>query len=1019
MLRKLLLTFLVIGLSASYALAQTGSITGQVTDAETGETVPTANVLLVENNRGAATDANGEYEINNVPVGTYTLRVTFVGYKTYTEQVQIQAGETLENDIQLQVEAVGLDEVVVTGYGTQTKREITGSISSVSSEDIEDVPVQNTAAILQGRASGVQVSTTSGTPGGGFSVNVRGIGSINAGSEPLYIVDGVQLSFSNQSETTDSSPLNAISPSNIESIEVLKDASAAAIYGAQAANGVVLITTKSGQSGETQVTASVERGIRENAMDTDYMNRDQFIDFWKRAYQNSYGLSEAGAEQAFRNTWLATAGYQNPNTIPFDSVANTNWQDLIYRQGATKKVNASVSGGNETTTFRLAGNFEDIAGSIKDSDYKAYNLSANIDHQISDKFQTRVKVNLQSSEQGGVCEDGFFINCPVSSATFLTPVERPRDAQGDYLPTRLFGLGANPAFFFNEVDRVANTVQIIGNIQATYNFTDWLSLKTQFGMDYRSIRDYRYDSPLAASGVGGSINESVAQTSNFTTNTTLNFAQTFAEFHNVSGFVGLEYRRDYTREIDVTGQGYPNDLFRVLNASANPTLASGFNDEFRTAGYLGNLKYNYDQKYFVNFTARYDGSSRFGSNQRWGFFPSASVAWAISEEDFFNAGFIEDLKIRAGYGETGNSLIGLYAARGLYGTADSYAGTTGLTPTQLPNPNLTWETAKEINLGLDFSMFNNRFSGSINAYRKQNDGLLLNSPLPLDSSFGSITRNVGTVRNKGIEFDFNSVNLQAGDFQWSSSFNIAVQTNEVVELTEGSEALDPGTITPIREGHSIRALNVIEWAGVNPADGRPMWYDSDGNITYTPTTDDRKFIGDGGEEDIVGGFGNTLQYKGLSLRVFFQYSFGAMVQPNQVWGFGMAQVAGSQTNGREVMATKSWRNPGDVVGIPKPINSFYYPNGLAGQTTAGYFTSSTNSFWDASYIRLKNATLRYSLPTSLTSKVGLSNVSVYVTGLNLVTWTSYPGFDPDVSGGFQTASYPPARQVNAGMKVQF
>ena len=1011
MLRKLLLTLLVMVFGVSFAMAQTGSITGQVIDQETGETVPGANVLLVELDRGAATDAEGTYTINNVPVGTYTLRVSFVGYQTFSQQVQIQAGETLTQNVELASAAVGLDEVVVTGYGTETKREITGSISSVSSEDIEQVPVQNTAALLQGRASGVQVTQTSGTPGGGFEVNVRGIGSINAESQPLYIVDGVQLSFSNQSDLIDSSPLNGISPSNIESIEVLKDASAAAIYGAQAANGVVLITTKSGRSGDTQVSASVERGVRTNIESVDYFNRDQFIEWWKRAYQNTYGVDEAGAEQLFRDEFVAAKGFANPQTVPFNELPNTDWTDFVYREGQVEKYNASVSGGNETTTFRMAGTVEDVAGHIKDSDYQAYNLSANLSHDVSEKFSVRTKVNLNSSEAQGVCEDGFFINCPVSASTFLDPLDRPYTDDGEYASTR-FGLGGNPAVFFNEVDRIVNTLQVIGNLRGTYNFTDWLSLQTQFGMDYRNTRDKRYDSPTAAPTAGGEVSESYQETSNFTTSTTLNFSQTFREYHNVSGLLGMEYRRDFTREIQADGQTFPNDLFNVLSATANPSGVSGFNDEFRTAGYFANVKYNYDSKYFLNLTARYDGSSRFGSENRWGFFPSASAAWAISEEDFFNVDFVEDLKFRVGYGETGNSLIGYYPSRRLYGISGSYVENPGLAPTQIGNSRLTWEESREINVGMDFALLDSRITGSLNLYKKNNKGLLLNTPLPIDSGFGSNTRNVGEVENRGIEFDIQSVNVRAGDFQWSTNFNIAVQTNEVVELSGGQDALNPSALQPVAVGHSINAWKVVPWAGVNPADGRPMWYDKNGNITYTPTIEDRKFF-DGAEEDAVGGIGNTFQYKGLSLRVFFQYSYGQTAQPEQVWAFGMSQVGGSRTNGREVMLTESWNEPGDVVGIPKPYDSFFYPG------TAGYFTSSTNAYWDASYIRLKNASLRYNLPTSLAGQLGMDNIQFYVTGLNLLTWTSYVGFDPEVAGSTQQASYPAARQINAGMEIQF
>lgn len=1009
MLRKLLSFLCFMALFVSTAVAQTGTLTGTVTGPE-GATIPSANVLLQEIQRGAATDANGEYEISNVPVGTYTLRVSFVGYQTYNEQVTIQQGEN-EVNIQLSEGQVGLDELVVTGYGAQSKRELTGSISSVSSEEIQDVPTQNAAGILQGRAAGVQVSTTSGAPGGGFEVEVRGEGSINAGDDPLYIVDGVQLSTSNLSEEVDESPLNSIAPEDIASIEVLKDAAAAAIYGAQAANGVVLITTKRGQRGDTQIQASVSRGVRTDIDNIEYMDRDQILEYFIRAGKFNFGSREAG-ESYVRNVYLPFFGYAADT--PFDQIANTDWREFTTRTGSSQNYSMSISGGDEKTRFRLSGGYENTEGHIKSSDYQRYRIRSNFDHQVSSKFSTRINIGLTNNLFNGVCEDGFFINCPVSAAAFESPISFPFNEDGSYNSFTRFGFTNNPAVVLNEVTRETSAVSILGDIQGTYNFKPWLSLTTQFGLDWRSTRDKRYDNPIANPGDNGSINESEATVTNFTTNTVLNFRQTFDDVHNVSGLVGLEYRRDFTKELESSGTGFPNKLFSVLNAAATPTFTSGFENEFRTAGYFTNLKYNFDQRYYLSATARYDGSSRFGANERWGFFPSISGRWAIAEEDFFNSEIVEDLALRVGYGVTGNSSIGLYEARGLYGLSGSYSGTSALAPTQLANPNLTWEEARELNIGLDASLWRGRLTVTVDAYQRDNEALLLSEPLPSDSGFGSITRNIGAVRNQGIEFSFNSVNVTAGDFQWSSRFNISFSDNEILELSEGTTALNPGSITPLQVGKGLRDLQIVRWAGVNPADGRPMWYDAEGNITYNPTNEDQVFTGESGSQDAVGGFGNTFRYKGLSLDVFLQGAFGQQALPQQVFFFGQAQIASSFTNGITKALNESWQNPGDIVPIPAPkLGSSAYPG------TDFYSQSSSNAFSNTDYIRLKNVTLRYSLPSSLTDQLNLRGVSLYVTGLNLVTWTEYPGFDPEVAGGFTAASYPPARQVNGGITVDF
>ncbi|MDZ7771929.1 MAG: SusC/RagA family TonB-linked outer membrane protein [Balneolaceae bacterium] len=1023
MLRKLLSTIFMVALIAPMTFAQDGSITGTVTDAETGDVVPTANVILLPIQRGDAADVDGIYLIEDVPSGTYTLRVTFVGYTAYETEVTIEAGQQLTHDVELEQGEIGLDELVVTGYGVESKRELTGSIAKVSSEDFEDVPVQNTAGILQGRAAGVQVTTSSGTAGAGFEVDIRGDGSINAGDDPLWIVDGVQVSFSNQSGQVDESPLNGINPKDIESIEVLKDAAAASIYGAQAANGVILITTKRGQSGETQVSASVQRGARTFVENVEYMNSQQYIQYLQKAYRTS-GFGEEAANDVIRSL---LPSYGIPANTPFSEVPSTDWFDFITRPGASQTYNMSLSGGNEDTRFYISGAYEKDDDQIKYSGFQRYSLRSNIDHQVSSKFSTRLNLSLSNSKFNGVCQDGYYINCPLSGSTFMLPFTQPYvteqmtqynpDLQvGDYSPYFPFiGAGSQPAILFNEVSRNTSTVQIIGDVQATYNFTSWLSLRTQFGMDWRNGRDYRYDNPVARPGQGGTMSEGINTTVNFTTNTVLNFRQTFDEVHNFSGLLGGEYRRDFTRDLGTSGIGFPNELFTVLDAAAEATSTSGEFDEFRIAGYFGNLKYNYDNKYFVNLTARYDGSSRFGADNRWGFFPSVAASWAVSEEDFWNVDAFEDLKIRASYGVTGNSQIGRYAALGLYGLSGSYNGVSGLGPSQLSNPLLTWEESGSVNIGVDYSLWAGRLSGSIDVYRRDNTQLLLNQPLPGDSSFGSITRNIGHVRNEGIEFSFNSVNVDIGDFLWTSRFNFAATENEIMELSEGEDALFPGSMTPYEVGRSQSALNQIRWAGVNPADGRPMWYDENGDITYTPTEADEVERDEDYASDFTGGLGNRLSYKGLTLDFFFQYSFGGISRPSQMTVWGMAQASGSGTNPILEMLTESWGQPGDITPIPSPLvfGNFYHTD------TDGYFTGSTNYYWKTNYIRLKNATLSYNLPNSLMDRLGLGNVRLYVTGLNLLTITSFPGYDPETTSLSTAGSIPVARQINGGIEVDF
>ena len=1048
MLRKILYIATVCLFTSAAAFAQTGTLSGTVTDAESGETLPGANVLIVELQRGASTDTNGEFTVENIPAGEYNIRISFVGYQNFTRTVQINAGQTTEINAEMQPGAVGLDELVVTGYGTTTKRELTGSIASVSSEDFEGVPVQNTEAILQGRAAGVTVTTTSGNPGGAFQVQIRGNGSINAASEPLYIVDGVQISFDQQSNLTSQSPLNSIAPGDIESIEVIKGASAAAIYGSQAANGVVLITTKRGQSGATNISVRAQTGISGATQRVDYINTEQYLDFVGEGWAlnagvtpvGDAGLAEGGSYIPYRDAYESffrgffgspewgDAEIEQYNAwannvpgvaLPDGALANTDWQDFIYDQGVTQQYRVSADGGNESTRFFISGRWEQTDGHIFNSKFDAIGVRSNFDHQFSDKFNASLNLNLSQTNQFGVCQDGNFINCPPSQAMFEAPMSFPFFANNGYSTLTRFGTSNNPAVIRDEVDRNVQVISILSNLNLNYQFTDWLNMNATAGVDYRNTEDERYETPIADPGVGGSLSYDYRNVYNFTTNATLNARYTFDDVHNVSGFVGTEYRRNYWTQVVTAGEGFPGSFFRVLNASSSPVQAEGTNSEFRIGSYFGTAKYNFDEKYFAAVTARYDGHSRFGSETRWGFFPSISGAWRVSEEDFFNVDFVNELKLRIGYGVVGNAAIGNFASQGLYSALGSYSGTTALTPTQLANVNLSWEEAKEINIGLDFEVLEGRISGAVDVYRRDNDNLLLDRELPVESGFSDITENVGSIRNEGVELELSSVNVNTGDFIWQSRFNVGALRNEVLDLGDDDVLNENSTFQEIRVGQAIGVIQVPRWAGVNPADGRPMWYDADGNITYTPNSNDDSINYKDGVANYTGGFGNTFNYKGLQLDVFLQFSFGKWAFANTDWYF--TRTPDFLMNLDEMVLDR-WRVPGDVTYFPRAHEA-----GTDFNETSNFRTTlGTHSIYNASYIRLKNVSLSYNLPASLTEKLNLRGLRLFANGLNLATWTAWPFYDPEVAdgtndiyGNLVAASYPTGLQINGGIEVQF
>lgn len=1024
MFKKLLLVAFVVLLAPVAMSAQTASISGRVTDSANGEVITGANIYVVQLERGAVSDLDGNFTVANIPAGTYTVNVTYIGYRPISQQVTLSSGQNFTLNVEMQLSTIGLQEFVVSGYGVTQKRELTGSIASVSSADIQGVALQSTEGLLQGRAAGVTVTTTSGNPGGAFQVKIRGNGSVNAATEPLYVIDGVQVSFAQQSGLTSTTPLNALNPNDIESIEVLKDAAASAIYGAQAAAGVVLITTKQGRAGRTVVNASVERGVRSLARNVDYITSEEYVEYLAEglAYRNgARGMDGFDLAPFITNRRTAMLNFfgRDPNsTAENPQLANTDWQDFIFSEGATAKYTMSFSGGNQATTYFVSGGFEDTEGTAFNTDFTRLSLRTNLDHKINDRLDISMRTGLSRSTQFGVCQDGNFINCPPSQAMFEAPMSFPYNADGSYSTTTRFGIANNPAVQMDEVDRDVSVTQILTSIALNYRINDWISARGSASVDYRNTNDTQYRSPIAAPVQSGWVSFANRSVQNVMGNFVVNFNKDITEEHNVAGLFGTEYRRDYSESQLTTGEGFPGPFFKVLSATANPTNAAGVNNEWRLASYFTNLRYNYNEKYFVNFTGRYDGHSRFGSGNRWAFFPSVALAWRITEEDFFNVDAFDELKLRVSYGVTGNSAIGNYAARGLFSVAGSYQGVTGLTASQLANNNLSWEEAREFNVGLDFEILEGRIFGAIDYYTRDNEKLLFGRPLPLDSGFGSITENIGAIRNTGLEIELNSVNINTRGFQWSSRFNVAMANTEILELPEGNDINPSSQFNALIIGQALGIIQVPRWAGVNPADGRPMWYDAEGNITYTPEASDNINYKDG-NADYVGGFGNTLSYKGLTLDAFFQFSIGQWAFPSTDYYFTRTPDF-TMNMTREVMTR--WRNPGDIT---------YYPRAMLAGTdfaeTDNYRVEvGTQAIYNASYIRLKNISLSYNIPTSLTDRIGMGNVRVYASAVNLVTWTAWPFYDPEVAfspndiyNNVTTASYPTERQVYAGIDIRF
>ncbi|WP_263786054.1 SusC/RagA family TonB-linked outer membrane protein [Salinibacter grassmerensis] len=1008
---KRLIPSVVFGLALlllpGLAWAQQGTITGTVTEAETGNSLPGATIQIVGENTGAASDVDGQYQITGVPAGEQTLRVSFVGYQGQERTVNVPADGTVRANFQLRTSQAQMEEIVVSSYAVEEDVRVTGASEAVSGADIESQNVQNVSGALQGRASGIRITSQSGAPGSAFDVQVRGQASISGGQQPLYIIDGIQVGPENISNEGNLSPLAGLSPSDVESVQVLKDASATAIYGARAANGVVIIQTKGG-GGETRVNFSSQVGAVSPLEEYNILSASEWVEHEFLKARNA-GDSPADVADDFGI----------PSTNP-DEVTGPDWYDQSTRTGITQSYQLSVSGGGERTNFRLSGSFERDKGQVIESFLNQTGLRANVQHDATDYLSLSSKVNLVQNKSRGTIGGGAFVNSPFWASYLIRPHLDVRNEEGDYnLP--LSGGGAFNRNIVAQEDfnsQSTDGVQILGNVSATLSLTDWLSARTVFGLDFNDLSEKDRRDPRLPNNadIGGSAFVSDTREVGLNVSQTLNYDLSPGERHDVSGLFGAEYRRQREAFNGSDGEGFPLFEFQNLDNAANPVGVDEFETESRFLGFFGDAEYTYDDRYTGSLTLRYDGSSRFGEDSRYGLFGSVGGSWTISEEAFMeDVGFVEDLELRGSYGVLGNSdfqaAFGNFAARQLYGGGGEYSGVAGIEPASLGRSDLTWEESTQINIGLDYSVFGGRLSGSVDAFRNDTDQLLLGRDLPADSGFDTVLDNVGEIRNEGLEFSFNTVNIDRGDFRWDTEFNITFQRSEVLSLFDGREEIrndqQPGGEL-YRVGEPLGQYEQVPWAGVNPANGRPLYEDENGNLTYFVGGQSAEQTYGNSQSDFYGGFGNTFSYAGLTLDVFFQYDYGRNTFNNDRYFID----GNFSFNHTENVTEDYWEEPGDVSERPLP----WAGNRPGGSGYNSGFFSSSVYMEDASYIRLKQVRLSYSLPSSLLEGVGIQGITVYVNGSNLLTFTNYTGLDPEIVGT-ALAQYPNNQRISGGIDL--
>lgn len=1001
--------------SGNPAVAQQEKVTVNGTVREnTGETLPGVSVSVKGTTQGTITDVDGKYTLANIPKNA-TLVFSFVGMKS--QEIKL-AGKTVLN-IKMQEDAIGLNEVVAIGYGYQKKKDLTGAITSVSSEDLVlGGTISNAAQALQGKTAGVQVSQTSKAPGGTISVRVRGSNSISSTNEPLYVIDGFP-----------SSEGVNINPNDIESMQILKDASATAIYGARGANGVVLITTKRGKAGENKISYSGYFGVQQIYNPFDMLDSKEYMTLSNALYKEIEGQENTE--------------YGNYTPSQLQSDVNTDWIKECTRLGVVQDHNIQFRGGSEKTKVLTSLGYYNQDGILKNTSFSRISGRINVDQTINEYIKAGASLYAHRETTDFQEYSGNIVNSNVLLGILTyDPTVRPYEADGSYgRPPG--GRGDNPLANLNERSNDATYDKLNGT--AFVEIEPIKGLKGRINAGVEIMHDYE-GKYLPRSTYQGGIDNGVANTKDFASTrqvleALISYNKTFNKIHDFGAMVGYSYEKYEQNYRKNAVKGFSTDLYGVnnLGAASTKTSIESYKAENMLASFFGRVNYTFNDKYLATITLRRDGSSRFGTNNQWGTFPSGSVAWRMSEEPFIrNLNVFSSLKLRAGYGKTGNERIGDYASYALMSNtnltwdgANNTAG-THMSQSNPENPNLKWETTSQYNVGLDMGFLDSRISVSIDAYYKRTSDLLLKINLPYYSGFTSGQSNVGKIANKGFEVDFTSHNL-IGEFKWNTKLNFALNRNEVLDLGDSGDiyirsSKPVGTVSEndyaiISEGQPLGSLFGYVYLGViqegetyapqpNALPGDPKFADLDNNGKID--SEDRKIIGSA-NPDFIFGITNTFEYKGFDLSIFFQGTIG-----NDLLNMNRMNLEWNRTTD----ALNRWTPANTNTDLPR--NGFYYSK------YGGYVND--HFIEDASYLRLKNLTLGYTIPFR---KV-ISSCRVYASFENLFTVTGYSGWDTEVdtkayeskkgSGSIQNAnggagldfnSYPSMRTYTFGLNITF
>jgi TonB-linked SusC/RagA family outer membrane protein len=996
--------FLLLLAPAAFAQSNEITVTGKVTSGDIGkEVVPGVTVLAKGTVKGTITDGEGKFALA-VPSDA-VLVFSSIGY--LSQEVPVNGNNSLV--IQLPVDTRQLDEVIVVGYGTQEKKNLIGSVTKVNPQETRGIAVGSVDAQLQGKVSGVQISSPTGVPGETSNIRVRGATSINASNDPLYVIDGVFIN-SNSLQTVNTggkatSPLADINPADIGSIEVLKDAEATALYGSRGANGVVIITTKRGDYNQKpQINFNTSHG-------------------WSKALK-LWDLATGPEHAELVNEWWVNTGLDNPalkrtyENRPYRPVAEggrglpeeqQTYDRLgeVFRTARVQTYDLSLGGGTQSTKYYIGGSYTAQESIIRPITFDRASFKVNLDQKVSDRIQVGVSNTFtrtyRNQARAGDGPRGGLLQAALHTPTNASPYNE----KGELVGRAGFD---NVTLLIDNYDVRSVSLRYIGNLYAEAELLPDLKFRTSFGLDYNNYNESEYwNTRLIEGSQGGLGTSSVSQYATWLNEQTLSYRKTVNNTHTFGVLVGNTLQSDVLTRTYAEGRGFPNNDFEVISSAAATSSSQNWSKS-TLASFFSRVDYNFRGKYLLDFSIRADGSSRFGAANQWGYFPAVGAAWRIKEENFLKGvDLISDLKLKASVGITGNQNgIGNFAAQGLW-AGFSYQGSPGIGPQQLGNPNLKWERTRQANLGINVGLFGDRLALEANAYDKYTTDGLLQIPLAGTTGFGSYWSNAAEISNRGFELGLRTENIRKGSFAWTTDFNVARNVNNIEKL-DNPLRYGSRDLILLQQGHPLYSFWVYKQLYVDPETGNAVYDDVNGDGKTTVA--DRQLYGSIWPK-YFGGLTNTLTYGGFDLNVFFAFQYGNKVYNHNAF-FG--EAGGARDEARIIFANnlRRWQQPGDVTDVPRPdgININNYRDG--------------GSRWleDGSFIRLRSLNLGYTLPKAITGKLKLETVRVYCAGTNLLLFTRYTGADPESSAsatpnaqGIDLGTPPQPRTVQVGLNV--